>query len=182
MQSPTLFSCMNRPTIGLRRAHGAACLANARAASSAPQAATNHKFLNAASAVPDWLMPARPGATSATSLLLGALSPAAHSRALRLTRSAAHILICTMHLMYYLDAQGSRVYTVKVRQQCRSCNACALGTTRSPPFLRPHPPLFLRPHHLPPFEQKFDPSGKPTRSAHPGAHHLCTPWAWPKPR
>lgn len=57
-----------------------------------------------------------------------------------------------MHLMYYLDDEGKRVYTLKVSWS--ECLACSLARVRTMLVCS--------------FPQKVDPSGKPTISAHPG--------------
>jgi hypothetical protein len=63
-----------------------------------------------------------------------------------------------MHLMYYMDADGKRVYTLKV---------CAIFTGLSAPSL-PLASQFLSCCFLHSTVQKETPEGKPTQSAHPG--------------
>ena len=56
-----------------------------------------------------------------------------------------------MHLMYYLDGDGKRVYTLKVQSWVYTSIVCSVSVSV----------LLIG-------TQKLDPSGRPTMSAHPG--------------
>ena len=70
-----------------------------------------------------------------------------------------------MHLMYYLDEQGVRVYTLKAwASPSRRLQALAQHHMREAHLF----PFTYQPAHIR-AAQKETPSGKPTESAHPGA-------------
>ena len=82
-----------------------------------------------------------------------------------------------MHLMYYLDAKGGRIYTLKVRKNAKP-NADRFSNYGRCTCSHPaHPGLFgtlrslLSAPSLPllhgKISQKETPEGKPTESAHP---------------